>query len=142
MSHGATIWWVFAGIAVAAELITGTFYLLMIAFGLAAAALASHLGAGVLVQMVAAAFVGSGGVLGLWLRRKKGPQELPAQFNPNVNLDIGEVVQVAVWNTDRTANVQYRGANWTAMVRTSETPQPGSHRVVELHGNRLVLERI
>ena len=31
----ATGWWVAAGIAVAAELGTGTFYLLMMAFGLA-----------------------------------------------------------------------------------------------------------
>ena len=40
----ATGWWVAAGIAVAAELGTGTFYLLMIALGLAAAAVAAHLG--------------------------------------------------------------------------------------------------
>ena len=40
----ATGWWVAAGIAIAAELGTGTFYLLMIAFGLAAAAIAAHLG--------------------------------------------------------------------------------------------------
>ena len=35
-----TIWWLLAGITVAVELVTGTFYLLMIALGLAAAALA------------------------------------------------------------------------------------------------------
>ena len=34
----ATVWWVVAGAAVAVELATGTFYLLMIALGLAAAA--------------------------------------------------------------------------------------------------------
>ncbi|MCJ7800631.1 MAG: NfeD family protein, partial [Polaromonas sp.] len=32
----ATIWWLFAGGAVAAELLTGTFFLLMIASGMAA----------------------------------------------------------------------------------------------------------
>jgi hypothetical protein len=37
----ATGWWVAAGIAIAAELGTGTFYLLMIAVGLAAGALAA-----------------------------------------------------------------------------------------------------
>ena len=42
----ASLWWVAAGIAVAVELATGTFYLLMIALGLAAAAIAAHLGAG------------------------------------------------------------------------------------------------
>ena len=39
----ATLWWVAAGIVVAAELATGTFYLLMIALGLAAGAVAGHL---------------------------------------------------------------------------------------------------
>jgi membrane protein implicated in regulation of membrane protease activity len=42
-----TVWWVLAGIAVAVELATGTFYLLMLALGLAAGAVASHLGFGV-----------------------------------------------------------------------------------------------
>jgi membrane protein implicated in regulation of membrane protease activity len=36
----ATVWWVVAGLAVAAELATGTFYLLMLAVGLAAGAVA------------------------------------------------------------------------------------------------------
>ena len=40
----ATFWWVLAGAAVAVELATGTFYLLMIALGLAAGAIAAHLG--------------------------------------------------------------------------------------------------
>ena len=39
----STFWWVAAGVAVAAELATGTFYLLMFALGLAAAALAATL---------------------------------------------------------------------------------------------------
>jgi membrane protein implicated in regulation of membrane protease activity len=51
----ATVWWVLAGIAVAVELTTGTFYLLMVALGLAAGALASYLGFGVPLQIVAAA---------------------------------------------------------------------------------------
>ena len=42
----STVWWLLAGAAVAVELMTGTFYLLMLAIGLAAAALAAHAGAG------------------------------------------------------------------------------------------------
>ena len=40
----ASVWWIAAGVAVAAELATGTFYLLMIALGLGAGALAAHFG--------------------------------------------------------------------------------------------------
>ena len=37
MAH-STVWWLVAGAAVALELMTGTFYLLMLAIGLAAGA--------------------------------------------------------------------------------------------------------
>ena len=40
----STVWWVVAGVLVAVELATGTFYLLMLALGAAAAALAAHAG--------------------------------------------------------------------------------------------------
>ena len=39
----STLWWLLAGGIVAAELLTGTFYLLMLALGVAAAAIAAHL---------------------------------------------------------------------------------------------------
>ena len=61
----ATFWWVAAGVVVAAELATGTFYLLMMALGLAAAAIAAHLGLSLNGQIVAAALVG-GGSTALW----------------------------------------------------------------------------
>jgi membrane protein implicated in regulation of membrane protease activity len=51
----STWWWILAGMAVIAELLTGTFYLLMLALGLSAGALAAHAGAGVAGQLVAAA---------------------------------------------------------------------------------------
>ena len=56
----ASVWWVAAGVAVAAELGTGTFYLLMIALGLLAGALAAHLGIGEAGQFLAAAVIGGG----------------------------------------------------------------------------------
>ena len=41
--EASTIWWLAAGAVVVAELLTGTFYLLMVALGLVAAALAAHI---------------------------------------------------------------------------------------------------
>ena len=77
-----TIWWVAAGIAVAAEFATGTFYLLMMALGLAAGALAAHLGLSESTQVVCAAVVG-GGATALWhWRRSRRPPELPARRGP------------------------------------------------------------
>ena len=54
----STLWWVLAGVAVAVELVTGTFYLLLLALGMAAGALAAHLGAGTALHLVCAAWVG------------------------------------------------------------------------------------
>jgi membrane protein implicated in regulation of membrane protease activity len=137
-----TVWWLLTGGAVAIELLTGTFYLLMLAIGLAAAAVAAHLGAGTTTQIVVAALVGGGAVVVWHLKQGGRGQERPAQANPNVNLDIGEVVQVAGWNADGTADVHYRGAHWTGIHRPGQTPDMGPHRVAEMVGNRLLLEKV
>ena len=71
----STIWWLLTGTAVAIELITGTFYLLMLAIGLAAAAITAHAGAGMTVQLVMAALVGGGAVAAWHLKRGKRADE-------------------------------------------------------------------
>jgi membrane protein implicated in regulation of membrane protease activity len=137
----SSIWWIIAGTAVAFELVLGTFYLLMLALGTGSAALAAHAGAGAIVQMVTAAVIGGGAVVGWHLKQASSRRELPAQANPNVNLDIGEPVQVTHWNPDGTADVHYRGARWTAIHRSGVSPSAGSHRVAELVGNRLLVDK-
>src|SRR5678815_4449796 len=77
LSH-ASIWWIAAGVAVAAELASGTFYLLMIALGLGAGALAAHSGATQPVQLLVAAVVGGGAtVLWHWRRVSRAGPALP-----------------------------------------------------------------
>jgi membrane protein implicated in regulation of membrane protease activity len=143
-SNTATLWWVLAGVLVALELTSGTFYLLMLALGAAAGALAAHLAAGVTTQIVAAALVG-GGATALWhWKRGRQPGAAPANANRDVNLDVGERVQVPAWDADGSARVQYRGAQWTARYGGAGTPSPGEHFIVAVEGNRLILapERI
>ena len=136
-----TFWWVLAGLTVAAELAVGSFYLLMLALGMAAAAIAAQLGAALTAQIVVAAVVGGASVV-LWRRWKlRQGAEPQAQSNPNVNLDIGGLVQVSAWQSDGSAQVHYRGAQWSALLRSGAEPEPGEHRVVEMLGSRLVLEK-
>jgi membrane protein implicated in regulation of membrane protease activity len=138
----ATLWWVAAGLAVVAELATGTFYLLMIALGLCCGALAAHLGLSGTWQVAAAAAVGAGATA-LWhWRRYSQPRSLPARENRDVNLDIGEHVSVALWAADQTARVQHRGTDWTARLQPGFAAQPGPHKVVAVEGNWLVLAPI
>ena len=135
-----TVWWVLAGIAIAIELSTGTFYLLMLALGLAAGAVAGHLGFSVPLQIVAAAAVG-GGATALWhWRHAKGGETMPAASNRDVNLDVGERVFVQEWSANRTARVQYRGSAWEARLAPGATPVAGEHLVSAVEGNWLVLE--
>ena len=138
----ATVWWLLAGAAVAIELMTGTFYLLMLAIGLAAGALAAHLGAQMPVQLVTAALVGGGAVAAWHLLRDRRVPSLSAAANPDVNLDIGEPVMVDAWRPDGTAQVRYRGASWTVAALPGTAPVAGLHRVREVVGNRLIVEKL
>ncbi len=138
----STLWWIGTGLAVAVELATGTFYLLMIAIGLAAAAIAAHLGLGVTTQLVVSAVIGGGAVAGWHLRSLRHPKTLPAASNPDVNLDVGETVHIDHWQADGTATVKYRGANWTVVHHSGNAPSSGAHRVVEVVGSRLVVDKI
>ncbi len=137
----STIWWVAAGLAVAAELITGTFYLLMVAIGLVAAALIATTGAATATQIAVAAAVGGGAVLVLRWGRSRGISAPSAQANPDIHLDIGQTVHIARWSADGSAQVHYRGANWTAIHRAGVTPSPGEHRVAEVIGSRLLVDK-
>ena len=91
-----TIWWVLAGLAVVAQLMTGTFHFLMLAASLAAGALAAMLGGTLILQLLAVAVVGAGAVVAWYFARKGRPTEPPAEANRDVIMDIGETVQVAV----------------------------------------------
>ena len=138
----SSIWWLLAGTAVAIELATGTFYLLMIGIGMVAAALAAHLGLPLTAQTLTAAFAG-GGAVALWhWKNSKRPPSAPANANPDVHIDIGEAVQVDHWNADGTASVSYRGANWTAIQATPAQQVTGQFRIKEMLGNRLVIEKL
>ena len=137
----STIWWLLAGTAVAVELLTGTFYLLMLAIGLAAGAVAAHAGAGTALQLIVAAVVGGGAVAAWHLVRPKQPDG-PAGANRDVNLDVGETVQVDGWNSDGTASVKYRGANWTVVAAPGAGNEVGLHRVRQVVGSRLLVEKI
>lgn len=138
----STLWWLVTGAAVGIELVTGTFYLLMLASGSAAAALAAHAGLSTTTQFLVGAFVGGGAVV-LWHQiRKRREGDPSVRSMRSVNLDVGETVMVGTWQNDGTAQVKYRGANWTAIHRAGVMPATGAHRVAELVGNRLLVDKI
>ena len=141
---GWTVWLIVAGILIAAEIFTGTFYLLMIAIGCGAGALAAMTGLSFYAQCVVAGV--TGGLVTVILRhsrifRKHRPE---AQRNPSVHLDIGQSVEIQQW--DRASDgvcrsrVQYRGALWDVELLSSGTPTAGTFVIREIRGATLLVE--
>lgn len=137
----STVWWMLAGLAVSAELLTGTFHLIMLALGLAAGALAAHLGLPLTGQLVCAAVMGGGAVALLQKLRPRPERSLPHEANVDVNMDIGQTLHIAGWNAGNTTQAPYRGALWTIELlpgTSAETPPAaGLYRIREVVGNRL-----
>ena len=135
-------WWLLTGAMVALELFTGTFYLLMLALGVAAAALAAMFGLDLTGQLLVAAVVGTTAVIAWRLKKSGDSADKSVAAMPNLQLDVGEVVQIEQWQPDGTALVKYRGAQWAAMHRPGVMPTPGPHRVAELVGSRLLVDKV
>ena len=127
-----TWWWIAFFVLLAAEMVTGTFYLLMVALGIGAAALLSHADT-TLTQQVAAAAISAGAVAAWHIGRAKR-----LATDQTVSMDIGQTVMVTSWGPDQTAKVLYRGATWTAAAVQGHTHlQPGPHHIAAIDGSQL-----
>ncbi|HEV3105299.1 MAG TPA: NfeD family protein [Trinickia sp.] len=132
-------WWVGAGVLIVAELLTGTFYLLMIALGFIAGALAHIAGASLAVQLLSAALVALAAVI--LLRRSRfgrRRQRRDASANPDVNPDVGAALEVPAWR-ERRARVPYRGAQWDVELAPGEREDARFYEISAVQGNRLVV---
>jgi membrane protein implicated in regulation of membrane protease activity len=135
-------WFGFAVLALIGEVMTGTFYLLLFALGLAAAGVTALLAGNLAWQIVTVSVVMA---VGLFVLRKTGvlkKSEINAARNVNVNLDIGQTVEVESWTPGNTARVWYRGAYWQAGLAPGAVRQAGSYRIIEIQGSTLLLEPV
>jgi membrane protein implicated in regulation of membrane protease activity len=127
--------WAILGLAlVVVELLTGTFYLLMLGIAAFGAALAAWLGQPFGVQAIVAALVAAAGCYGVHVYRARNTtQQMPS-------IDAGQPASFEAW-LDRAAGrarVTYRGAPWDALVEGEPLPEPGATvYVVATHGNTL-----
>lgn len=138
MAPGGLFWWIGAGVLIVLELISGTFYLLMIALGFVAAAIARLAGAGADLQFTVAAVVALTAVL--LLRRSRFGRRVrkEASRNPDVNLDIGQTLTVPAWH-ERRARANYRGAAWDVELAAGEPEDAQIYKITELRGSCLVV---
>jgi len=132
-------WFAAAVVLVIAEMATGTFYLLMVACGVVAGGIAAWLGVDVPIQTVTAALVAVVAIAALRRSRFGRLRRTNAATDPNVNLDIGQEVEVPAWDPFRRARVPYRGADWTVELSPGSEPAPGRYRIVEVRGATLIV---
>ena len=119
--------WIIVGmVLVIAELVTGTFYLLVLGVGAFAAALVAWAGGNPLVQAVAGGAVAIGGAWFVhhWHEANRKADEGHANF-----LDRGQPVVLEGWANEGAglARVKYRGTTWDARVSAAgPRPVPGA----------------
>jgi membrane protein implicated in regulation of membrane protease activity len=134
-------WWWLGAIALGiAEMFTGSFYLLVLAAGAGAAGLAAALDAGPAAQFLVAAIVSAAGAA-IVRRLYPHSDNLPSQRNPDVNLDIGQTIEVEQWDAHGRSRAAYRGALWDVELLPGEPAAPGRFLIREIDGSRLRLSR-
>jgi membrane protein implicated in regulation of membrane protease activity len=139
VATGALLWWGAAGVLIVLELLTGTFYLLMISLGVIAGGLAYWAGAAPHVQFGCAAAVAAVAVIVLRRSRFGGRRaRVDAATSPDVNLDIGATLTVAEWHDGR-ARTNYRGAQWDVELAPGEPEDARLYEITALRGNRLIV---
>jgi membrane protein implicated in regulation of membrane protease activity len=127
--------WAIVGLVlVITELLTGTFYLLMLGIAAFGAAAAAWLGFGFEVQAVVFLVASGVGCYAVHLYREKNrAQQMPS-------IDAGQPASFESWvdQAEGLARVRYRGASWEARVDGPAALQPGSVLyVLATEGNTL-----
>ena len=134
----ALAWAVVALVLVIAELVSGTFYLLMLGVAAFGAAGAAWLGQPFAAQCVVAAVIAVAGCYGVHVYRARSS---PKRMAP---IDQGMPASFESWLDagSRLARVRYRGASWDARVEGSEALEPGAMLfVLAADGNTLKVAR-
>jgi membrane protein implicated in regulation of membrane protease activity len=133
MDH-ATLWAVTGLALVIVELLTGTFYLLVLGLAAFGAAAAAFLGLDFGMQSIVAAAIGAVGCYGVHAYKAKNRAQ---QMAP---IDAGMPASFESWLDAgaRLARVRYRGASWDARVEGLEAIEPGATLyVLATEGNTL-----
>lgn len=135
------VWiWLSVGLVLCVlEFMTGTFYFLAVGIAVMETSLMSVAGAPIEVQVSACAGLI---MMNIWAANRIKSVLLKPSGAPGNNLDAGERVNVTEWNSDGSARVQYRGAEWQADLFTSDMPKETVGYVRAINGNRLIISTI
>jgi len=120
----AALAWLLLGLVlIVVELLTGTFYLLILGLAAGVGSLAAWYGAPLWLQTVIVAIAAGAGCYLLHKRKLAHPPK-PADNQ----MDVGQTVAFESWISEpqRLARVRYRGAPWEAEVAGAGAVEPGA----------------
>ena len=131
--------WLVAGFGlVIVELLSGSFYLLMLGVAAFGGAAVAYAGLGFSVQAVVAVSLAVAGCYGVHVYRSKNSKD------QMVSVDAGQPANFEHWLDEGggSARVRYRGASWDAHVDGTGALQEGALLyVLRLEGHRLEVSR-
>ena len=132
------IWFLAALVLAALEMMTGTFYVLVIGLAFAVGGLAALAGLSLSFQIALSAMAGVAGII--ILQRKKFQSSSADMSDPN----IGEQVKVVTWGGDGKMRVSYRGSTWDAELGDTEqnptdTTKDSTLYIKAMRGSVLIL---
>ena len=131
-------WLIMAGILVAAEIATGTFYLLMLGIAAAITWFAERMGISFLAQTLVFLIVS---IVLCYATQQYRKKHISTDNKVN-DLDAGEIITVTNWQNGM-GKTHYRGAQWqVVMLENSTSPADGQYRIVRFDGNRLLVQAI
>ena len=121
--------WIIGGfVLVIVELLSGTFYLLVIGVGAFAGAAVAWAGGSYVAQAIGACAVA---LVGTWLVNRWHRTRQPGSAKDNF-LDFGQPVVLESWVDEGsgTARVKYRGTTWDARVPAGTHPALGTTLII------------
>jgi membrane protein implicated in regulation of membrane protease activity len=96
-------------------------------------------------QLIIAAAIGIAATVALRRSRFGKMRKEPAERDPNVSMDIGQLIAIDVWQrvgNAYVARVPYRGALWDVDLEAGAQPQAGQFLIREIRGSRLIVSDI
>ena len=130
----AFAWAIVGLVLVIAELLSGTFYLLMLAIAAFGAGGVAYLGQAFPVQCIVALVIAAAGCYGVHLYRARSMGKRMAPIDAGMPASFESWLDAGA----RLARVRYRGASWDAQVEGNEAIEPGAMLfVVAADGNTL-----
>ena len=127
-------WFVLALTMLGLEMVTGTFYLLMVSIAMAVGGVMALLGFDLTWQFAVCGLAGV--AVTVILRRMKSTHPDGAS---SLKLDIGQPVRLISWSEEGSARVHYRGAEWDAEPESADTPRDGALYIHAIQGSKLIL---